>query len=71
MERPRRAVARGLVTWIDESLHTRAVTAMLAAGRRDVSLVDWTSFELMRQRGVDHAFAFDVDLDDQGFTRFR
>jgi len=44
---------------------------MLAAGRRDVSLVDWTSFELMRQRGVDHAFAFDVDLDDQGFTRFR
>ena len=34
---------------------------MLAAGVRDVSLVDWTSFELMRRLGVAEAFAFDDD----------
>lgn len=55
------------VEWVDEALHTRAMAAMLAAARRDVSLVDWTSFELMRVRGIDHAFAFDADFDDRGF----
>lgn len=55
----------------DEALHNRAVSAMLAAGRRGVSLVDWTSFELMRERSVELALAFDRDFVDQGFTLFR
>ncbi len=55
----------------DEALHTRAVSAMLAAGRRDVSLADWTSFELMRKCSVELALAFDRDFADQGFTLFR
>lgn len=53
--------------WVDEALHTRAVTAMLAAGRRGVSLVDWTSFELMKARGIRHALAFDSDFEQRGF----
>lgn len=56
------------VAWVDEGLHARAVTALLAAGRRNISLVDWTSFELMRLRGIDTAFAFDTDFADQGFA---
>ena len=55
------------VVWVDGVLHKRAVSAMLAAARRDVSLVDWTSFELMRARGIDHALAFDSDFDDRGY----
>lgn len=55
------------ITWIDQHLHDHAVTAMLAARRRDVSLVDHTSFELMRQRAITTAFAFDDDFLDQGF----
>ena len=55
------------VEWVDEALHTRAMAAMLAADRRDVSLVDWTSFELMRARGIEHALAFDSDFDERGF----
>lgn len=55
----------------DEELHNRAVSAMLAAGRRSVSLVDWTSFELMRERSVELALAFDRDFVDQGFTMLR
>jgi uncharacterized protein len=56
------------VAFVDESLHRAASAAMLAAGARDVSLVDWTSFELMRRRGVAEAFAFDDDFARQGFT---
>ena len=54
--------------WIDAPRHALAATALLAAGRRHVSLVDWTSFTMMRERGIDVAFAFDADFADQGFT---
>ena len=56
------------VVWVDAELHARATTALLAANRRDVSLVDWTSFEVMRERTMDVAFAFDDDFARQGFT---
>jgi predicted nucleic acid-binding protein len=58
------------VRWVDADLHGRAVSALLAADRREVSLVDWTSFEMMRSRGVEAAFAYDDDFGAQGFTRF-
>lgn len=44
------------------------VAALLAAGRRRVSLVDWVSFEVMRRQGIEVAFAFDEDFAAQGFT---
>lgn len=56
------------VTWVDPDLHDRAVGAMLAARHRDVSLVDWTSFELMRRHGMSSAFTFDSDFANQGFS---
>lgn len=52
---------------VDTDLHGRALAAMLAAGRRNVSLVDWTSFELMRAKGITHALAFDDDFTERGF----
>lgn len=52
---------------VDNDLHRRALAAMLAAGRRNVSLVDWTSFELMRAKGITHALAFDDDFIERGF----
>lgn len=57
-----------LVVWVDEELHNRALAAMLAADRRSVSLVDWTSFELMRSRGITHALAFDAHFAERGFV---
>jgi predicted nucleic acid-binding protein len=53
---------------VDEQLHRAAVAALLASGARDVSLVDWTSFELMRRFRIAEAFAFDEDFARQGFT---
>jgi predicted nucleic acid-binding protein len=55
------------VAWVDESLHVEAREALLAAGRRTVSLVDWTSFLVMRRHGVRRAFTFDPDFGVAGF----
>lgn len=55
------------VMWVGEALHQRAVAALLTAGQRDLSLVDCVSFEIMRQLGLDAAFAFDQHFVQQGF----
>ena len=55
------------IVWISESLYQRAMAALLAAAKRGVSLTDWTSFEVMRERGIERAFAFDRHFAEQGF----
>lgn len=55
------------VEWIDETLHHAAVAALLAVARRHLSLVDCTSFEVMRRLGLTTAFAFDRHFGEQGF----
>jgi predicted nucleic acid-binding protein len=56
------------VTWVNEGLHRTATTALVTAQRRDLSLVDCVSFEVMRRLGVDRAFAFDRHFRQQGFA---
>jgi predicted nucleic acid-binding protein len=55
------------VYWVTEADHRAAVTALLTAGRRQLSLVDCTSFLVMRQLHIETAFAFDDDFSTQGF----
>ena len=55
------------IAWVDQTLHERAVAALLTAGTRDLSLVDCVSFEVMRERGIETAFAFDAHFVQQGF----
>lgn len=55
------------IRWIDPDDHRAAVEAMLAAGRKRVSLVDWASFGLMRRLRIETAFTFDRDFAGQGF----
>ena len=55
------------VAWIDEDLLHRAMSALLASSRRRISITDWSSITLMRERGIVHAFAFDEDFAMQGF----
>jgi predicted nucleic acid-binding protein len=55
------------IVWIDHHLHQQAVTALLTAGLRDLSLVDCASFEVMRRMGTRSAFAFDDHFRQQGF----
>ena len=54
-------------TRVDAALHRAGSDALLAAGRRDVSLVDCVSFAAMRREGIADAFAIDRHFAEQGF----
>jgi len=58
------------IEWVGQDLHDAAVIALLAAGRRNLSLVDCVSFAVMRRDGIRDCFAFDPHFDEQGFNRF-
>jgi predicted nucleic acid-binding protein len=56
------------ITWVDEARHQRALTRLLAARGRRVSLVDQVSFDQMHEAGVRTAFAFDRAFAREGFA---
>jgi len=58
------------IAWVDKDIHMQAMSALLVANRRNLSLVDCTSFEIMRQIGIEAAFTFDPHFNEQGFTVF-
>ncbi len=67
-----RVLARDLLpalttVWVDELAHAAGLSALLAALPTAVSLVDFVSFHVMRERGLARAFAFDDDFRDAGF----
>ena len=56
------------VEWVDQDLHEEAEKELERIGKRGISLVDCTSFIVMKKRGMERVFAFDPDFQDQGFT---
>jgi predicted nucleic acid-binding protein len=58
------------VEWVDLDLQQEAVRELKKIGKRGISLVDCTSFLVMRRRDVKKAFAFDPDFHDQGFIMY-
>ena len=48
--------------------HERAVEALLVADRRNLSLVDCVSFEVMRRLDIRECLAFDRHFAEQGFV---
>lgn len=55
------------IEWVDEPLHQVGIASVLAAARRELSLVDCVSFEIMRRSGIKTAFVFNHHFDEQGF----
>ena len=55
------------IKWIDEQAHRTGMNAILAGRRKNVSLVDYISFDCMRTLGVSTAFTFDNHFAEQGF----
>ena len=55
------------VDWVDERHHLKSVDLVFSANRRQLSLVDCTSFETMRRLKIDKVFTFDDHFRDQGF----
>jgi predicted nucleic acid-binding protein len=57
-----------MVEWVDLNLHEEAEKELERIGKREISLVDCTSFIVMRRRDVRRVFAFDRDFLEQGFS---
>lgn len=53
---------------VDDGLRARAMAAFRAAVGSAVSLVDRTSFEFMRERGIRRAWTVDSDFLIEGFA---
>ena len=53
--------------WVDPATHAVAMAVLLTANRRKLSLVDCSSFSMMRLAGSRIAFAFDQHFTDEGF----
>ncbi len=53
--------------WVEREAHEAAVAALVAANRRELSLVDCVSFEVMRRLGIRRAFTLDEHFREQGF----
>ena len=56
------------VEWVGEAFHHTGVAALLTANRRQLSLVDCTSFEVCRRLGIQQVFSFDQHFVEQGFV---
>jgi len=54
--------------WVTRDDHERAVEAVFVADRRRLSLVDCTSFEVMRRLEARECLAFDPHFAEQGFA---
>lgn len=55
------------VEWVGQDLHDAGVAGLVAANRRQLSLVDCVSFAAMRRLGIERVFTFDAHFGEQGF----
>ena len=55
------------IIWTDARLYRQGLEAAIAAGRRDLSVVDCISFATMREQGIGRAFTFDPHFAEEGF----
>jgi uncharacterized protein len=55
------------IDWINEELHNTIVKSVLKANRRQISLVDSSSFSTMQRHDIQTAFAFDSHFQERGF----
>lgn len=55
------------IEWLGAETHEAGMAAVLTARRKNLSLVDCVSFDVMRRRGLGCAFTFDAHFAEQGF----
>jgi predicted nucleic acid-binding protein len=56
------------IEFVVPELHRSGVSGLLSASRRNLSLVDCVSFEMMRALEIKMTFAFDPHFKEQGFN---
>ena len=56
------------VNWVNQDLHEKAFRRLELRGKRDVSLVDYTSFVWMEENATTYVMAYDDHFKDEGFS---
>ncbi len=56
------------VLWVNAEWYARALQWLSLQGKRDLSLVDCLSFEIMEARAVTLAYAYDKHFEENGFA---
>ena len=57
-----------VVLWIDQKVHSAATEAMIVHGKNGPSLVDCSSFAIMRDNAITRALAYDKHFSSQGLS---
>ena len=55
------------IEFVNPETHRSGIAALLTSSKRNLSLVDCVSFEVMRTLGIRTAFAFDAHFKEAGF----
>ena len=55
------------VLWVDKAIHHRALQRLFSADRRQLSLVDCSSFVVMDNEGISEAISLDSDFEREGY----
>ena len=55
------------VAWVNADWHNRAMQRLLTQNRKNLSLVDCLSFEIMEAREITEAYTFDRHFEEHGF----
>ncbi|PKO05108.1 MAG: VapC toxin family PIN domain ribonuclease [Chloroflexi bacterium HGW-Chloroflexi-3] len=56
------------IIWIDQTIHHAGMVVVLTTNQRKLSLVDCTSFEILRNIHVEKVFTLDSHFSEQGFN---
>lgn len=59
------------IVWVDAELMSMAIPLLIAANRRNLSLVDCCSFLTVQRLKVNKVFAFDRHFEERGFELLR
>ncbi|HMV95097.1 MAG TPA: PIN domain-containing protein [Anaerolineales bacterium] len=55
------------IEWLDESLHNGVMDQVITGNRRQISMVDYSSFATMKRHNIRTAFTFDDHFRQHGF----
>lgn len=56
------------IIWVNAEWYTRALQRLSSQRKRDLSLVDCLSFEIMEARAVTLAYTYNKHFEENGFT---
>ena len=55
------------IVWLGLEEHKHIVARLISDNRRNLSFVDWSSFETLERLGIKSVFTFDRHFREQGF----